>query len=265
MGRAPSRQSVAERFAQPCLRMIQTVLRLAIDRRVTTSIQEDAPAQRLLHPYSRVLVQDSTIIELPGWLFDTFSGVANGASQVCNARIQAIYDLKGMCFEAFSIDAYSKNDLSAAPDLALRPGDLVLRDRGYLSVGEIQRQAQVGAHFIYRHKTGALYRDVDSDAPLDLPRLLHRHGSLDREVALNDAPRTRVRLVAAPVNDETANVRRMKAKKEMRGHNPSAAVLELMGWTIFITNLGPEVSFRTLLETYGLRWRIEVIFKAWKS
>lgn len=51
----------------------------------------------------------------------------------------------------------------------------------------------------------------------------------------------------------------------MKGHNPSDAVLELMGWTIFLTNLGPEVSFSELLETYGLRWRIEVIFKAWKS
>ena len=140
--------------------MVQTVLRLAIDRRVTTSMLEDAPAEGLLHSYSRVLVQESTIIELPGWLFDTFSGVANAANQVCNARIQATYDLKHMGFEAFSIDAYSKNDVSSAPELELRPGDLVLRDRGYLTVGEIQRHQQAGAHFIYRHKTGALYRDV---------------------------------------------------------------------------------------------------------
>jgi hypothetical protein len=263
-GRQPSRQSVAERFAPPCLAMMQTVLRMAINKRVTTSMQEDVPAQGLLSRHARVLVQDSTIIELPGWLFDTFSGVANGARQVCNARIQATYDLKNMGFEAFSIDAYSKNDLSAAPELELRPGDLVLRDRGYLSVGEIQRHQQAGADFIYRHKTGALYRDVQSDEPLDLAQLLRRHGSLDMEVALNDAARTRVRLVAARVSQQTADLRRMKAKKEMRGHNPSAAVLELMSWTIFLTSLGPEVSFSALLETYGLRWRIEVIFKAWK-
>lgn len=264
-GQQPSRQSVAERFAEPCLRMIQTVLRQAIDQRVTTSMLEDAPAQGLLNGYSRVLVQDSTIIELPGWLFDTYSGVANGSHQVCNARIQAAYDLKNMCFEAFSIDAYSKNDLSAAPELELRPGDLVLRDRGYLSVGEMQRHQQAGAHFIYRHKTGTIYRDAHSDEPLDLPAMLRRHGSLDLEVALNDAPRTRVRLIASPVSAQTAALRRMKAKKETKGHNPSAAMLELMGWTIFLTNLGPEVSFHALLETYGLRWRIEVIFKAWKS
>lgn len=264
-GRQPSRQSVAERFGQPCLRLIQTVLRLAIDRRVATSMQQDSPAHGALDSYSRVLVQDSTIIELPGWLFDTFSGVANGAHQVCNARIQATYDLKHMSFEAFSIDAYSKNDISTAPELELRPGDLVLRDRGYLSVGEIQRHLEAGAHFIYRHKTGTLYRDVQSDEPLDLPKLLRHHGSLDLEVALNDTPRTRVRLVAVPVDQQIASQRRRKAKKETKGHNPSAAVLDLMGWTIFITSLGQDISFSTLLETYGLRWRIEVIFKAWKS
>ena len=43
-GRQPSRQSVAERFAPPCLAMMQTVLRMAINKRVTTSMQEDVPA-----------------------------------------------------------------------------------------------------------------------------------------------------------------------------------------------------------------------------
>ena len=37
----------------------------------------------------------------------------------------------------------------------------------------------------------------------------------------------RVRLVAAPVSEQTATLWRMKAKKETKGHNPSAAVLEL--------------------------------------
>lgn len=63
-----------------------------------------------------MLVQDSTLIELPARLFETFSGVGNATSQVCNARIQAVYGLRRiMAFEAFSIDAYRKNDLKAAP------------------------------------------------------------------------------------------------------------------------------------------------------
>jgi hypothetical protein len=86
------------------------------------------------------------------------------------------------------------------------------------------------------------------------------------DVLLNNAARTRVRLVAAPVDEETANLRRMRAKKQIRGHNPSQELLELMNWTIFITTLPLALaSFGQILAIYGLRWRIEIIFKAWKS
>jgi hypothetical protein len=82
------------------------------------------------------------------------------------------------------------------------------------------------------------------------------------DVCLNDKERTPVRIMATPVSEEIANIRRMKVKKRMNGHNPSANLLFLMGWTIFIINLPREkFSFKTILALYGLRWRIENIFK----
>jgi hypothetical protein len=216
--------------------------------------------------YQRVLVQDSSVIRLPGWLFDKFSGVSNGQQQVCNARIQVVYDIKSMAFVSFEICPYTKNDLKAAPELVLNKGDLVLRDRGYLSASEIARHGNAGAHCIYRHKTGVRYLDPDTHEPLDLLGELQKKGSLDRTVLLNDKARTPVRLVSAPVDKETAAHRRRKAKKEMHGHKPSAEVLALMDWTIFLTTLPQEEGdFKTLLNLYGLRWRIEIIFKTWKS
>ena len=39
-----------------------------------------------------------------------------------------------------------------------------------------------------------------------------------------------------------------------------------MDWAILITNVLPSVwSARTVARKYALRWRIETIFKAWKS
>ena len=76
-----------------------------------------------------MLVQDSTVIKLPVHLFAEFSGVSNAQSSVCNARIQATYDLIPSRLIGFSIDPYSKNDLAAAPELPIQEGDLVLRDR----------------------------------------------------------------------------------------------------------------------------------------
>ncbi len=39
-----------------------------------------------------------------------------------------------------------------------------------------------------------------------------------------------------------------------------------MSWTIFITTIKqPKITFETILLIYGLRWRIENIFRTWKS
>lgn len=142
----------------------------------------------------------------------------------------------------------------------------MLRDRGYLLPKEIQRHAEAGADCIHRHKTGTIYLDPETGRAIDLPKMLRSNANLDILVMLNNEERTPVRLVSAPVDEETANLRRMKARKEAHGHNPSKAVLELMDWTIMITTIAPrKADFRTLLAIYGLRWRIEVIFKAWKS
>ena len=263
-GDGPTRQAVAKRMNKECQRLIEFIIEKAFEYKLTEALAKE-PEGFLKH-YNRVLVQDSTIIKLPAWLYEVFSGVSNGSSQVCNARIQATYDIKNMHLVAFSIDSYSKNDLKAAPELELLPGDLVLRDRGYLTMGEIHRHIQAEADCIYRHKTGTIYLDPITGEVIDLLKLLQGNDYIDQIVMLNDAERTEVRLLSARVDEETANLRRMKAKKENKGHNPSRAVLALMDWTIFITNVQRErATFSTILTIYGLRWRIEIIFKAWKS
>jgi hypothetical protein len=268
-GQGPSRQAVHLRMGDPLHAFIHRILEDLIARKISGAtahphIPNDHDRQFI--GYGRVLVQDSTIIELPAHLFEEFSGVSNANSTVCNARIQATYDLLAQRLIGFSIDPYSKNDLSAAPELPLEAGDLVLRDRGYLLPNEIQRHLQAGADCIYRHKTGTTYLDPESGKPIDLPKMLHENGNLDILVLLNNEKRTPVRLVSAPVDEQTANLRRRKAKKEAHGHNPSKAVLELMDWTILLTTIAQtKADFCTLHAIYGLRWRIEVIFKAWKS
>ena len=171
-----------------------------------------------------------------------------------------------MTFVSFEICAYSKNDLKAAPQLDLQKGDLSLRDRGYLTMSEISRHRAVGADCIYRHKTGHLYRDPLTGEVIDLLAELRCHQRLDRIVLLNDPEGTRVRLLAEPVDQATADARRRKAKKEMKGHCPSTDVLALMDWTIFITTLdSSKGDFASVLRLYGLRWQIEMLFKSWKG
>jgi hypothetical protein len=262
-GGAPSRQAVNLRLNPAFHDIIQRLLEDVIGGKIGAPKEKMTP---LFRGYRRVLVQDSAIIKLPSHLFADFSGVANAQAKVCNARIQATCNLLDGRLIGFAIDPYSKNDLAAAPELPLQQGDLVLRDRGYLVLDEIQRHRDAGADCIYRHKTGTVYLDPKTLEPIDLPALLKYQGRLDLEVLLNNPARTRVRLVTAPVDAETASLRRMRAKKQAVGHPASPAVLELMDWTIFITTIPAALAgFKEILAIYGLRWRIEIIFKAWKS
>jgi len=258
-----SKQAFWKRTDASCVLFLKSVLARIIIQKVN---KVDSTAIKACRHYNRVIVQDSTIIKLPLRLFDVFSGVGNGSATVCNARIQGVYELLSGCFLSFSIDPYSKNDLSSAPELKIQKGDLVLRDRGYSTNDEIRRHINSGADCIYRHKFNSGYIDPATQKSINLTALLVQKGELDMEVYLNDKERTKVRLIAKPVAPEIASLRRMKAKKEMRGHNPSPEILFLMSWTIFITTIPrAHADFQKVLLIYKLRWRIEIIFKIFKS
>jgi hypothetical protein len=156
--------------------------------------------------------------------------------------------------------------LAAADDLPVEPGDLVLRDRGYFKGGTIKDMKEKGADslVLYKHKTKLF--DPDSGDEIKLLDHLKRHDHIDQIVILGSQTKMKVRIVARRVQEETANTRRMKAKKESHHKNPSKEALALMSWTIIITTIDDlDISFETLLTIYGFRWRIENIFKTWKS
>lgn len=262
-GTSISRQAVWKKVTESCVDYFQHVLELVILSKVKNHLTSGEITKC---KFKRVLIQDSTIVKLPKRLFESFSGVSNGCSKVSNARIQGVYDLLSGRFISFTINPYSKNDQTSASDMEIEKDDLTLRDRGYLSVDELKRHLHFNAHCIYRHKIHLQLLDYDTETPIDLLSILRSEGSIDRLVRLNDNERTPVRLVARPVDQETADNRRMKAKKEMRGHQPGKLFLELQSWSIFITTISSDqADFNTLLNIYGLRWRIETIFKSWKS
>ena len=150
-GLSASKQAFSKRTKKECVAFFKLVLALIIK---TKLCETRVSGVKLLESYNRVLVQDSTIIRLPLHLFEIFSGVKNAKASVCNARIQGVFDLMSEKFVEFSIDSYSKNDLVAAPQLELCKDDLVLRDRGYFIMDEVQRHIDANAHCIYRFKTG---------------------------------------------------------------------------------------------------------------
>lgn len=258
-----SRQAYAQHMNSGVIALLKAMLETAMRAKIAATEMLTVRGSRMA--FRRILIQDSTVIPLPASLFGLYSGVKNGHVAVCNARIQVIYDLRSGQFIDFRIDPYSRNDVAAAQDLVPEHGDLILRDRGYFVVDTVQKQAEAGAASINRYKSRIPLYDPATGKQIDLLTLLSREGTTDMEVLVGSNKTFRCRLIAAPVSEEVANLRRMRAKRESNSP-PSDELLKLMSWTIMLTTItDTSVSFADILRLYGLRWRIENIFKTWKS
>jgi hypothetical protein len=115
-------------------------------------------------------------------------------------------------------------------------------------------------------RLGVSIWEVDGCTPVNLLDRLRKSGHLDGQFCLG-AKKVPVRLVAIRLPAAVAAERRRQARANRdRRSAPSAERLAPLGWALFITNVPATMwSARTVAEIYGLRWRIETIFKAWKS
>jgi hypothetical protein len=226
-----------------------------------------ARVQGLLQPFGRVLLHDSTVETLPERLAKVFPGSRNQRKGYAALKIQFITDLLSGQPLHLSLSSFRRNDQAAALDIleVASPGDLILRDLGYFVLRAFQWIMEVGAFFVSRCRVDMTFYDPHTGQPLDLVQELRCRGRLDRQVWMG-AQKLPVRLVALPVPEEVANQRRHKAKQSRRSSLPSAQKLFLLGWTLLITNVPPALwPAKVLTAVYRLRWRIEMIFKAWKS
>jgi hypothetical protein len=204
-------------------------------------------------------------------LADLFPSSGNQHSTaLATLKIQWIADLKNSAVVRVSLSGFTRNDQAAAADIlaVARPGDLVLRDLGYFTVAALTQLASQSIAFLTRYHQGIPLYAPTTGQPLDLEAELKTRPSLDRAVLLGPA-RTSVRLVALPVPEEVANLRRHRAKADARRRGracASAQTLRLMSWTFFLTNVpAAQWPAKALAAVYRLRWRIEIIFKTWKS
>lgn len=98
---------------------------------------------------------------------------------------------------------------------------------------------------------------------------LHRCGirQLDWEVCVGAKKRLPVRIIAQKVPQSVYEQRLKKAKNDRhQSANHSKEYYLLLQWTILITNVSKEVwTPAQALRAYQFRWRIEIVFKCWKS
>jgi hypothetical protein len=266
-GRTVSKQNIAKRFQVPAVRFVRAALAMVLARLAQRAARLP---QGVFARFRRLLVQDSTAVGLPATLAAQFPGNANGRRHALAVlKIQCIYDVLAERFVQWYLTSFRVNDQQAAADILtlVQRDDLVIRDLGYFSLEALHQMAERGVFFLSRLWQGVGLWTATGQQPLDLLGALQHDGWLDVEVRLGASAQLPVRLVAVPVPPAVANERRRKARQDRdRRHPPSAKRLLLLGWDIFITNVPPAVwSACTVCQVYGVRWRIEIVFKTAKS
>jgi hypothetical protein len=149
----------------------------------------------------------------------------------------------------------------------LQKGDLCIRDLGFTVFDVINEFIEKGVYFISRKLYGTKVYEIKSGTEIDILKELKKKEFIDREVLIGTNHQIKVRLIALLVPAEKASERRRKAAKDRnRRLNHSSEYYQLLGYSIFITNiLVNRFDSEKIMQLYRLRWRIEIIFKSWKS
>ena len=262
-----SKQAVSKRIRESFVVFLKSLLKTIMEESLKTKIKIASCDK--LKQFNRVLLQDSTNIKLDDKLSKDYPGNKNWSSKdYAVMKIQSTYDMVKRKFLSLEITNFRRNDQSYSPEILkiARPGDLVIRDLGYFVLGVLKRLFTEKIYFISR-----LRKDVNiytkEEKPIDLASMLKKRGNLDIEIFAGEKDKLPVRLIAIPVEEKIANQRRRSAKKNRdRRTNPSKKHLFLLGWDIFITNVEKQkLKDKDIMILYRIRWRIEMIFKSWKS
>jgi len=257
-------QGIDERINDYALSFVKTVFNTAMNIfRHTGSIPLP-----LIEQFSAVNITDSTGVTLPETLSDEFPGSGGSASESA-LKLQLISDFLSGCFKTVTLtdgitpDQRYKEHIDKA-----EPNSLNLFDLGYFAIEHLKDFAGKGAYFLCRLLQGTgLY--MNDGTKVNLLNLLKSEirDCFEPELCLGKIM-LKCRVCCFRVPEETANLRRRNAVKQAaeKGRTPGHESLELMRWSIFITNV--PISMLLLEHTallYSVRWQIELIFKQWKS
>jgi len=258
-----SKQAIDKRINESFVRFLESILAKTLSNNIGLKYKKSLHSK-----FKRIMVQDSTNIQLDSRLAEHFPGSVNQSNKkIAILKIQAVFDLLTEQFCQFSTSPYTNNDQKASSEILdfITAGDLIIRDLGYFVLSVLNKIIQAEAFFLSRLRSDVIIYELDGNTQIDLLKLLRKHGQVDIDVLIGSNEKLPVRLVALPVSEKIAAERRRKLKRDRR-NNPSKKLLALLGWNIFILNVDRNtLDVEQIEKLYGCRWRIEIVFKSWKS
>lgn len=265
IGETVSKQAVDKRIKKDPTIFLRKILETVIKRNLNYKTDE------VIKGFSNIFIHDSTSIKLNGSLCKYYPGNENMYPEIKKSvlKIQAIYNVVKRSFRNFEVTSFRDNDQSKSKDILqyAKKDDLVLRDQGYFSFDVFNSMITKGIYFISRLRFGVAVYENETLERIKLLKLLKNKSFLDQYVTIGRSNPIRVRLIALKLDHKTASERRRRAKLDRdRRLNHSKEYMNLLGWRILITNLDRErLSLNQIIDLYAIRFRIEVIFRCWKT
>jgi hypothetical protein len=267
---------IHQRIDETGVAFLKELLSKCLELSTSKEIDESIPG--LLGSFERICLLDSTVIPLPDSLSAIWRG-SGGDGPEASMKFQLMLDHKsGEYVNVAPTDGVTPDQsyITEAVKL-LDNGDLVIFDLGYSKKKALFDVSDAGAYFVSRlnHQL-SLYKEDENGTltKLDLVKKLKKEEkketrACELEVWFSEGEsRLKVRVIAERVPDSVANERRRKIrqKAKKRGYTPSGKYLYLQGWSLYITNAREEIlPAESVSLVYGIRWQIELVFKAWKS
>ena len=275
-----SKEALESRLGFSCVAFCEQLLGAAIEFGLKKGVSDCACSDNSLQlswamTFNRVFVEDSTCFSLPDLMFPIFGGSANQKAKYCIARVQLRINLISEKIHRIALKKYGENDKTFAGDIVdtLEPNDLIIRDLGYHDLNVFERIIEKGAYFISRWFPRTVLLDTQTFKRIDLGKMLPKLQKKGVElweqnclVGLEKKTRMRVIFIKLPIEVEQKRREDALKKEKSKSIKYSKEYLALLGWSIYITNVPSwMLPMLDIWKIYTFRWRIEIIFKAWKS
>lgn len=179
----------------------------------------------------------------------------------------------------WAIDHIDLTDASGGEKISrftMKPGEIVIGDRGYAHRKGLRSAADAGADFIVRINWQNLPLRDTQGRDFDLIAFLRNLPDVaagEKAVLVAPSPRDGIpalpaRLIAARKSEAAAEVSRAKVLRQngKKGRAVDPRSLETAGYVFVLTSLPAQaLTAPDVLELYRFRWQVELTFKRLKS
>lgn len=261
--KAMSPQAMWKRLDEKATAFMSAVVGEAMSQR-WCRVRDLVPCER----FGRVVIEDSSQSKLPKENAEAFPGHGNDKGKTAGCKFDLAFDLLSGQVLSNTLHVATEQDRVIGKDVVglVQENDLYLRDMGYFSIAEFQYIEGHAAFWLSRLPANVRVCDRKG-RKLETRLAKSRSKRLEFEVLLGDASH-RARLVAVKADPKVAQERRRQRREKARskGKTPSKDALLRDGWHLIITNVPRDkMNAKELSALYGVRWQIEITFRAWKQ